>query len=262
MPSSRSTIRASREGIMPSRAWLAMPPERTSTRSRRLRSSSIRSRSTCAITLRQVLAWQTRRMFFNAPPPAAPTLRCDGDWRGSRPGGCLSPLLPRPLPEAHALAEILPLLLGPLVEGAAEVGAGRLVEAGAEGLGQEFHQLFGVEPAISVDPADGLRLSEDGVAVAEGVEDLPVDVSGRVAREEDNEGGNVVGVALRADGLLARPLAGFLEDLFPARSRVDHAGGAARHDGIGGHAVLGHGVRRRPHEPDDACLAGGVVGLA
>src|SRR5215468_8441742 len=226
MPSSRSTMRASREGIIPSRAWLAMPPERTSTRSRRLRSSSICSRSTCAITLRQVLAWQTRRTFFNAPPRAATTGRCDGARRGRRPA---STLLPGPLPEADALAEILPFFLGSLVERAAEVGAGRFVEARAEGLGQELHQLLGVEPAVGIDAPDGLRLGEDGVAVAERVEHLSVDVGGRVAREEDDEGRDVVGIALRPDRLLAGPLAGLLEDLLAARGRVDHAGGATRH---------------------------------
>src|SRR5262245_27733279 len=239
-----------------------MPPERTSTRSRRLRSSSICSRSTCAITLRQVLAWQTRRTFFNAPPSAATTLTRARDWPGSRPGGCVSTLLPWPLPEPHALAEIFPLLLGPLVEGPAEVRAGRLVEAGTERLGQELDQLFGIEPAIGVDAPDGLWLGEDGVAVAEGVKHLSVHVSGRVAREEDHQGCHVVRIALGAHRLLARPLAGLLENLLAPGRRVDHARRAARHDGVGRHAVLGHRIRSGPHEPDDARLRRAVVGLA
>src|SRR5262249_20750447 len=204
-------MRASKDGIMPSRAWLAMPPERTVTRAPACRSSSICSRSTWALTLRQELAWQAGGAVVNAPPAAA-------TW------GRFSTLFPRPLPEAHTLAQVLPFLLGPLLESAAEVGAGRLVEAGAKGLGQELDQLFGIEPAIGVDAADGLRLGEDGVAVAEGVEDLPVDVGGRVAREEDHERRHVVGVALGAHRLLARPLPRLLEELLPARGRGDHAG--------------------------------------
>src|SRR5215468_5485835 len=61
MPVSRSTIRASSEGIMPSRAQLPTPPDRTRTCPATPRAASIRSRSICAITLRAVLAWQTRR---------------------------------------------------------------------------------------------------------------------------------------------------------------------------------------------------------
>ncbi len=54
--SSRSTMRASSEGIIPSRAWLAIPPERTRTAPLVPRAASIFSRRTWAITLRQVLA--------------------------------------------------------------------------------------------------------------------------------------------------------------------------------------------------------------
>src|SRR5262249_7620486 len=48
------------DGIIPSRAQVATPPEHTRTASRP-RCSSIRWSSTCAITLRAVLAWQTMR---------------------------------------------------------------------------------------------------------------------------------------------------------------------------------------------------------
>src|SRR5215510_13975346 len=210
MPSSRRTIRASSDGIIPSRAWFAMPPERTCTRPPASRSASIFSSRTWAIALRQVLAWQTRRTLFTA-----------------------SPVLPGPLPEARAVAQILPLALGALVERPPEVGSRRFVNARAEGLGQELDELHGLEPAVGVDPADRLRLGEERVAVAEGVEDLSVDVRRGVAREEDTERRHVVRVALCADGLLARPLARLLEDLLAPGRRVDHAGSAARHDGVG-----------------------------
>ena len=55
MPSSRRASRASSDGIMPSRAHVATPPEHTRT-SPTPRTTSIRSRSICAITLRAVLA--------------------------------------------------------------------------------------------------------------------------------------------------------------------------------------------------------------
>src|SRR5439155_17231672 len=57
--SSRSTMRASSEGIMPSRAWGPMPPDVTRIRPSSPRAASILSSSACAITLRHVLAWQT-----------------------------------------------------------------------------------------------------------------------------------------------------------------------------------------------------------
>src|SRR6266536_5182178 len=239
MPSSRRTMRASSEGIIPSRAWFAMPPERTCTRPPASRSASIFSSRTWAITLRQVLAWQTSRTLFTA-----------------------SPVLPGPLPEARTIAEVLTLALWALVERPPEVRAGRFVKARAEGLGQELDELLGLEPAVGVDPADRLRLGQERVAVAEGVEDLPVDVRRGVAREEDAERRHVVRVALGADGLLARPLARLLEDLLASRSGVDHAGGAARHDGVGGDVVLRHGVGGGPGQADDAGLGRGVVGLA
>src|SRR5207244_7560076 len=112
--------------------------------------------------------------------------RCGRYWRGRR-GGRSSPVLPWPLPEADAFLEILPLALGAFVQCPAEVGSRRLVDAGAEGLGQELDELLGVEPAVGVDAADRLRLGEERVPVAEGVEHLPVDVRGRVAREEYDE---------------------------------------------------------------------------
>src|SRR5919197_5317789 len=64
MPSSRSTMRASSEAIMPSRACGPMPPDRTQMRPSRPRSASIFSSSAWAITLRQVLAWQTTRIVL------------------------------------------------------------------------------------------------------------------------------------------------------------------------------------------------------
>ena len=56
MPTSRSTIRASSEASMPSRAYLDTPAERTRMRPLAPRSASMCSRSAWAITLRQVLA--------------------------------------------------------------------------------------------------------------------------------------------------------------------------------------------------------------
>src|SRR5207244_12126661 len=94
----------------------------------------------------------------------------------------------------------------------------------------------------------------EGIAIAEGVEDLTVDARGGVAGQEHREGGDVVRVALGTHRLLARPLARLLEDLAASRCRVDHTRGATRHDGVGRHVVLRHRVRRRPRHPDDARL--------
>ena len=94
------------------------------------------------------------------------------------------------------------------------------------------------------------------------MEDLSVHAGGGIAGEIDHEGRDVVRVTIGARRHLARPLARLLEGLASPRCRVEHAGGAARHHGVHGHAVLGHRVRRRPREPDDAGLGGGVVRLA
>src|SRR5260370_10028049 len=61
MPSSRSTMRASGEGIIPSRACGPMPPDVTRILPSSPRAASICSSSAGAITLRHVLAWQTTR---------------------------------------------------------------------------------------------------------------------------------------------------------------------------------------------------------
>src|SRR6185295_16985911 len=135
--------------------------------------------------------------------------RCGRYWR-DRPAGRWSTRLPGSLPVPHALAEVLPLVLGPLVEALAEVGAGRLVETLAERVREERGQLLGVELAIRLDAADGLGQRHQGVAVAEGMEDLPVDVAGALAGQVDHERRHVVRIALGADGLLARPLPGLL----------------------------------------------------
>src|SRR5207248_8007730 len=58
---SRSTMRASSEGIIPSRACGPMPPDVTRILPSSPRAASICSSSACAITLRHVLAWQTTR---------------------------------------------------------------------------------------------------------------------------------------------------------------------------------------------------------
>ncbi len=78
-----------------------------------------------------------------------------------------------------------------------------------------------------------MSLGEDGIAGAEGMEDLRGDVGGRVAGEEDHERSHAVRVTLRSHRLLARPLARLFEGLLSARRGVDHSGGAARHDGMG-----------------------------
>src|ERR671922_878229 len=64
MPSSRRTMRASSEAIIPSRAYGPMPPDRTRMRPSRPRSASIFSSRAWAITLRHVLAWQTTRIVL------------------------------------------------------------------------------------------------------------------------------------------------------------------------------------------------------
>ena len=108
----------------------------------------------------------------------------------------------------------------------------------------------------------GLRVRQHRVAIAVRVEHLPVDVRRAGARQEDDQRRDVVGIALGAHRLLARPLAGLLEHLAATRRGVDHPCGAARHDGVAGHAVFRHGVGRRPREPDDAGLGRRVVRLA
>src|SRR5204862_2390139 len=164
------------------------------------------------------------------PGPPAPS-RCGGFSRGGRRGPS-SRLPPRRLPRAHALAELPPLAGRPLVEALAEERARRLLEAPPEGRGEERDELVRCQAAVGLEPADRLRLGEQRVAVAERVEDLAVDVAGGVAREVDDEGRDVVGVALRPGRELARPLAGLLEDLAPPRRRVDHARRAAREDRV------------------------------
>src|SRR5207244_13541252 len=59
----------------------------------------------------------------------------------------------------------------------------------------------------------------EGIAIAEGVEDLTVDARGGVAGQEHRKGGDVVRVALGTHRLLARPLARLLEDLAASRDR-------------------------------------------
>src|SRR5215831_15515050 len=152
-----------------------MPPERIWMCPPESRSASARSSSTWAITLRAVFAWQMIRTVFTAALASA--------------------LLPRPLPEPHAALEILPLAGRALVQLSPEVRARRPDEIGAEGLRDQLHQLGGGEAAVRVEPADGLRLGEDGVAVEERVERLAVDAGRGIAGEIDHERGDVVGVA-------------------------------------------------------------------
>src|SRR5258707_4216405 len=109
--------------------------------------------------------------------------------------------LPGRLPVPHALPELLPLLLRPLAEALAEVGARRLVETLAERVREELGQLLGLELAIGLDAADRLRQSHQGGAVAEGVEDLSIDVAGALARQVDHERSHLVRIALGAAGL-------------------------------------------------------------
>src|SRR5713226_5016303 len=75
MPISRSTSRASSEGIIPSRAQLPTPPEHTRTRPAAPRAASMRSRRTWAITLRAVLAWQTTRTVSATRVGQGPVIR-------------------------------------------------------------------------------------------------------------------------------------------------------------------------------------------
>src|SRR6266851_3423612 len=70
--------------------------------------------------------------------------RCGRHWR-DRPAGRWSTRLPGRLPVPLALAEILPLLLGPLVEALAEVGARWLVQALAERVREELGQLLRIQ---------------------------------------------------------------------------------------------------------------------
>src|SRR6185436_3058227 len=130
-------------------------------------------------------------------------------WRGRR-GGRRSRLLPRRFPGADAVAEILPLAGRALVQRPSEAGAHRRLEMAADRVLEVTGHLLGREPPIALQPPRRLRMREHRVAVAEGVEDLPIDVGGPVAREEDDEWRHVVGIALGADRLLARPLAGAL----------------------------------------------------
>src|ERR1700675_793883 len=115
-----------------------MPPERTRICPPASRSASVRSSSTCAITLRAVLAWQMIMTVFIVPPGSA--------------------LLPRPLPEAPPAAEILPFLGRTLVDLAPEVRARGRDEIGAERGGEQLRQLGGREALVAVESPDGLPL--------------------------------------------------------------------------------------------------------
>src|SRR5207244_8835467 len=117
----------------------------------------------------------------------------------------------RPLPEPAAVAEIGPLLMRAPAEALAEVGAGRDPQVRAQRLREEQGQLLGLQSPTGLEAPHRLRLGEQGVAVAEGMEDLPVDARRRVAREIDDQRCDVVGVALGACRQLAGPLAGLLE---------------------------------------------------
>src|SRR4029453_4315346 len=99
--------------------------------------ANIRSRSTWAITLRAVLAWHTMRTVFTAPrtgtsksagPPREPATR--------RPGVGLLP----------------------------ELGARGLLEVAAERLPEDLGQLLRVPASDVLDVADGVGLSQEGVA--------------------------------------------------------------------------------------------------
>src|SRR2546430_2144907 len=94
------------------------------------RSPSIRS----ILQFREPARYDRRASARGAGGPP----RCDRYWRDRR-GERSSALLPRPLPEADAAPEILPLALGTLVEGPAEGGAGRILDTRGEGVGQELH---------------------------------------------------------------------------------------------------------------------------
>src|SRR5215472_7056303 len=205
------------------------------------RSATIRSSRTWAMMLRAVFAWQTNRTVFTA--------------------GVGSPLLPRPLPEPDVAIDLRPFAGRTLAQLPAEVRARRQLEVGAEGLREQTRQLLGIQATIGFDPPHRLRLGEQRVAVSEGMEDLAVHPGGGVTGEVDDERRHVVGIALGADGLLARPLPGLLEHRPASGGGIDYAGGPARHDHVGRHAVLGERVRRGPRESDDARLGGGVVRL-
>src|SRR5260370_31947709 len=113
----------------------------------------------------------------------------------------------------HGVPELLPPLLRPLAEALAEVGARGLVETLAERVREELGQLLGLELAIGLDAADRLGQSHQGVAVAEGVEDLSIDVAGPLARQVDHERSHLVRIPLGADGPLAPPPPALLDDL-------------------------------------------------
>src|SRR5438034_5592020 len=151
---------------------------------------------------------------------------------------------------------------GTLLEGLAEERARRRLEASAERRWKERRHLVRRETPVGLEPAHRLRLREQRVAVTEGVEHLPVDVPGAVTRQVDDEGRDVVGVALGPGGQLARPLAGLGEDLATARRGVDHASGAAREDRVRGHAVFRERVGGGPREAEDPGLRRRVVRLA
>src|SRR4029079_4497132 len=126
-----------------------MPPERMRICPPASRWARVRSSSTCAITLRAVLAWQMSRTVFSLPLGSA--------------------LLPRPLPEARPATEILPFLGRTLVDLAPEGGARSRDEIGSERRGEQLHQFGGCEALVAVQSADGLRLGHQRIAEAEGV---------------------------------------------------------------------------------------------
>src|SRR5262249_17203317 len=138
-----------------------MPPDRIRMRSLAPCSATMRSSNTCAMMLRAVLAWQTKRTVFTTTATSA--------------------LFPRPPPETAAPAQIRPLRRRTFSQLPSEVGRRRHLQIGAERLREELRQFLGIEPSIRLDPSDGLGLGEQRVAVPERMEDLAVDVGRGVA---------------------------------------------------------------------------------
>src|SRR5262245_15034999 len=185
-----------------------MPPDRIRMRPLAPCSATMRSSNTCAMMLRAVLAWQTKRIVFTT--------------------SATSTLFPRPLPEASPTAQIRPLRRWTFSQLPSKVRRRRHLQIGAERLREELRQFLGIEPSIRLDPSHGLGLGEQRVAVPERMEDLAIDVGRGATREVHDERRHIVRIAFGADGLLARPLAGLLEDRPAARRGVDHARRAAR----------------------------------
>src|SRR5262249_46288819 len=132
------------------------------------------------------------------------------------PSGLFSRLLVPRLPEPPVVAEIPPLLGGTPVDLLTELDARGLLQIAGQGLREDLRELLGIPPADVLDVPHGVGLSQQGVAVAAGVEDLAVDVGGGVARQVDDDRRDVIRIAVGAGGPLARPFARLLEDR-PAR---------------------------------------------